>query len=48
MDEKLVVFTLRLPESTRKQLKVRCALDGRGMNETINLLIVEYLRTPQS
>lgn len=41
-EEKLVRFTVSMPEPLRTKLKAKCVLQGTTMNETIVRLVEEW------
>ena len=42
--EPIKAYSLRLPESIHKELKIRAASEGTTMNAIIEKLIIDYLK----
>jgi hypothetical protein len=46
-EEKLVRFTVSMPEPVRTKLKAQCVLQGVTMNDTIVKLVEQWIKQPE-
>ncbi len=48
VEEKKVATTLRLPQSLARQLKAKCALEGRTIQEVLTEAVIDYISEEKS